>query len=324
MKRESGILQCACHLKNDFYSTRAYRRISEEVCMATKKKGEMDERVENFAEEIGQLGKNVGRHAHKHAKTFERHMKTVGEELDTKGKQMEGWYHRTFGVLGPLISSIIGIIILGAIIWILLLLGTKTNGTVFSELSSFLRAHIALLFGFSLLFSYTEYGNKVYPKYFRWVNPITTAAGIVVALWLVINILYILMPDLQIPFLTPVATAILTNMVIVFLCIVIVGYVVLLLLISTKPIVQEAVKSSRAQKKPPTSNPKEETYKRLYRSGNERILGGVCGGIAEYFNVDPVLIRLLWIIGLFVSVGTLILAYFIFWIIIPRNPHHAW
>jgi len=63
--------------------------------------------------------------------------------------------------------------------------------------------------------------------------------------------------------------------------------------------------------------------KRLYRSGKERILGGVCGGIAEYFNVDPTIIRLLWILFVF-GFGTGILAYIIAWIIIPRNPNHKW
>ncbi len=63
--------------------------------------------------------------------------------------------------------------------------------------------------------------------------------------------------------------------------------------------------------------------KRLYRSGKERILGGVCGGIAEYFNVDPAIIRLLWVLFIF-GFGTGILAYIIAWIIIPRNPNHKW
>ncbi|MEM0473395.1 MAG: PspC domain-containing protein [Candidatus Aenigmatarchaeota archaeon] len=36
--------------------------------------------------------------------------------------------------------------------------------------------------------------------------------------------------------------------------------------------------------------------KRLYRSKNEKVLGGVCAGIGEYFNVDPVIVRLLWIL----------------------------
>ena len=63
--------------------------------------------------------------------------------------------------------------------------------------------------------------------------------------------------------------------------------------------------------------------KRLYRSADERILGGVCGGIAEYFEVDPVLIRFLWVLWAFLG-GMGILAYIIAWIIIPRNPKQNW
>ncbi|MDI9609171.1 MAG: PspC domain-containing protein [Candidatus Verstraetearchaeota archaeon] len=59
--------------------------------------------------------------------------------------------------------------------------------------------------------------------------------------------------------------------------------------------------------------------KRLYRSNSNRILGGVCGGIAEYFNVDPVIIRLIWIVFT-VIYGFGILLYLIAWVIIPRSP----
>lgn len=63
--------------------------------------------------------------------------------------------------------------------------------------------------------------------------------------------------------------------------------------------------------------------KRLYRSGKERVLGGVCGGLGEYFNVDPAIIRLLWVLFA-LAYGTGILFYIIAWIIIPRNPNHKW
>jgi len=59
--------------------------------------------------------------------------------------------------------------------------------------------------------------------------------------------------------------------------------------------------------------------KRLYRSMKNKILGGVCGGIAEYYNMDPTIIRLLWVFfSLMFGVG--ILAYLIAWIIVPRAP----
>jgi len=63
--------------------------------------------------------------------------------------------------------------------------------------------------------------------------------------------------------------------------------------------------------------------KRIYRSGKEKILGGVCGGLGEYFNIDPTIVRLLWILFCLVW-GIGILFYFIAWFIIPRNPKHRW
>jgi phage shock protein PspC (stress-responsive transcriptional regulator) len=57
--------------------------------------------------------------------------------------------------------------------------------------------------------------------------------------------------------------------------------------------------------------------KTLYRNTQNQKVAGVCSGIAEYFDVDPTLIRLAWVLLTFLSWGTLILAYIIAWIIIP-------
>jgi phage shock protein C len=59
--------------------------------------------------------------------------------------------------------------------------------------------------------------------------------------------------------------------------------------------------------------------KRLYRSRKSKVIAGVCGGIAEYFNVDPVLIRLIAVL-LFFAGGAALLAYLIGIIIIPKAP----
>ncbi len=62
------------------------------------------------------------------------------------------------------------------------------------------------------------------------------------------------------------------------------------------------------------------SIKRLYRSRKDKVLGGVCGGIAEYLDVDPVVVRLVWAIVSLISMGMGILAYLIAWIIIPEEP----
>ena len=58
--------------------------------------------------------------------------------------------------------------------------------------------------------------------------------------------------------------------------------------------------------------------KRLYKSATDKKLDGVCAGIAEYCNIDPTVICLLWVLGtLFVGAG--ILAYIVAAIVMPRN-----
>ncbi|MBT9134037.1 MAG: hypothetical protein DDT37_01528 [Firmicutes bacterium] len=57
--------------------------------------------------------------------------------------------------------------------------------------------------------------------------------------------------------------------------------------------------------------------RRLYRSRSQRMLGGVCGGLAEYLNTDPTVIRLLWVF--FALLGAGFIAYFIAWVIVPEG-----
>jgi len=60
--------------------------------------------------------------------------------------------------------------------------------------------------------------------------------------------------------------------------------------------------------------------KKLYRSEN-RIVGGVCAGIAEYFNIDPTLVRLLYlIISLFSAAFPGLIIYLIMLLVIPNKP----
>jgi phage shock protein C len=58
--------------------------------------------------------------------------------------------------------------------------------------------------------------------------------------------------------------------------------------------------------------------KRLYKIENGKKLCGVCGGIAEYFNIDATIVRLLWVLLVF-CVGTGILAYIVAAIIMPKK-----
>lgn len=63
----------------------------------------------------------------------------------------------------------------------------------------------------------------------------------------------------------------------------------------------------------------DKMEKRLYRLRDDRKIAGVCSGIAEYFGIDPTIVRLLWLIAIFCAGGGLI-AYLIAIIIVPLKP----
>ncbi len=58
--------------------------------------------------------------------------------------------------------------------------------------------------------------------------------------------------------------------------------------------------------------------KRFYKSETDKKIGGVCGGVAEYFNIDPTIVRLIWGILAF-AYGTGLIAYLICWAIMPTK-----
>ena len=64
----------------------------------------------------------------------------------------------------------------------------------------------------------------------------------------------------------------------------------------------------------------ESSVRRLYRSRNNRMLAGVCGGLAEYAGVDPTIMRVLYVGLALVTGGAALLAYPVLWVIIPEEP----
>ena len=65
---------------------------------------------------------------------------------------------------------------------------------------------------------------------------------------------------------------------------------------------------------------KSNSNKKLYRNTNKKVLGGVCSGLADYFGVSELLVRILWLIlSLFFCIGFII--YIILWIAIPNKKN---
>ena len=59
--------------------------------------------------------------------------------------------------------------------------------------------------------------------------------------------------------------------------------------------------------------------KRLMRSSRDKKIGGVCAGLAEYFDLDPTIVRVVWLLAVLFA-GTGLLVYIILWIVLPLAP----
>jgi len=62
-----------------------------------------------------------------------------------------------------------------------------------------------------------------------------------------------------------------------------------------------------------------ESYKQLTRSTTNRMIAGLCAGLGEYLNIDPTIVRLLFVLGFFLVGPGIVLAYLIMAVIIPQE-----
>lgn len=69
----------------------------------------------------------------------------------------------------------------------------------------------------------------------------------------------------------------------------------------------------------PQSVPPPRSPRRLVRSRDDRMIAGVCSGVARYFNIDVTLVRVLTVVGAVFGVGSLVVAYVIAWILMPEE-----
>jgi phage shock protein C len=60
--------------------------------------------------------------------------------------------------------------------------------------------------------------------------------------------------------------------------------------------------------------------KKLFRSKTQRQIGGVCGGLGEYFNIDPTIMRIIFVAGFFLSGSLTFWVYLVLWLVIPESP----
>lgn len=60
--------------------------------------------------------------------------------------------------------------------------------------------------------------------------------------------------------------------------------------------------------------------RRLYRSRTDSVIGGVAGGVAEYLDLDPSIVRIVWAILVIVTAGVFFVLYLVMWVVVPETP----
>ena len=63
----------------------------------------------------------------------------------------------------------------------------------------------------------------------------------------------------------------------------------------------------------------EQSSKRLVRRTDNKMIGGVCAGVADYFGLDPTLVRVLTVVGAVLGLGSVVVAYVVAWAVMPTQ-----
>jgi phage shock protein C len=267
----------------------------------------------------------------KNIKHFEEEIDRFGKKLadifDDAGENIGTWYDRAFGPFGPVLISIFSSIILLIILQLLIFFGEQRPWLI--EIQLFLEPILILFIIVFLISTYSQYLTKKI-KPFRFVSPIISVLIFIFWFWVALNIIAIIGAEFEVSILITFKNLFELLLIPIALIILIVGYANIISN-AQKPVSNQQIKKKSQSESVNTTQDQvqkhditQEEYKRLYRSGKDQIVGGVLGGIAEYLNIDPTLIRVLFVIILIASFGTMVLAYLIGWIIIPRNPNHQW
>jgi len=258
----------------------------------------------------------------KKSSSLETKLEHFGEEMGKVGSSWSRHYYKTFGIFGPFVTSLIGILILTLFVLIINAINFSIGSSILAGISAFFLTNIGMFFMVFLFFSYVSYFSKAFPKESTVWSPLIAAFGIVIVLWVIIQAINIVNLSLGIPVLSMITFHMGRSLLWIFTLVVILGYIIVLVKTNLEGPVKPFRKEHVSARRTVYVRKRGETP-RIYRSQKERILGGVCGGIAEHLGIDPVLIRLLWVVVTF-AWGFGILLYIIAWIIIPRNPYHRW
>jgi len=180
-----------------------------------------------------ETGKKFENHVKKTANIIEEKAEKFGKNMEKAGKRLETrlehsfegfnkWYDKKFNIIGPLIWSFLGLIILRFIIWFFDVSRVEYN--VLGDISDFLFSYVLIFFALMVLNSYNSYFNRIYKKHYRWILPAISTISFTVTIWLISKILIILDNNLDIPVLTTISNFIDAYIILIFIAVLLISY----------------------------------------------------------------------------------------------------
>lgn len=201
--------------------------------MARKRKPARAKRKEIPDEEWQRWGERFGKRMGRQFRDFGDEVGQHGTRLGNKGRAalpIKGWWHRTFGPMGPFFQSIIGIICIGVGIVIINIVNEILASTFVSGISFFLAIHLPVFFVLMLFFNYLKFVYGEQAKARPVLKPLEAAAGATVAIWLIAWGLLISYHSSGIGFFGAMAGWVFTNLWGIFTGLLVIAYVIAIII----------------------------------------------------------------------------------------------
>jgi hypothetical protein len=188
----------------------------------------IERHTKKFAKGMEQMGKRAGENMAQTAKHIHEDIqdmgKRMGHRVDRASRHSENWYDSRFGVIGPLISSFIFLIVLRLVIEILQIPSSATPES--KAVASVFIFYILPLFAITLISNYIKYfAKKSYQ--FRIFSPLFHSIALVLFLWVVVKILNGIGSRLRITDIGTATTSLENSLPTIFIFVLLIGYVVL-------------------------------------------------------------------------------------------------
>jgi hypothetical protein len=185
-------------------------------------------------------GVKFGKRIDKGSKEFCEEMEALSEKFESymecKGKQIEksckDWWVTTFGLIGPLIGSLIGIVCFSFVIWVLQLMNMSLHNLFISAICSFFSMNLPWIFLALIFFGYSNYAAKKFSRIFWIISPIITAVGVVIGIWFSVLIFNLINSFVLNSALGIISDFLYSNMMLIFMLVAILGYFIKIIKIS--------------------------------------------------------------------------------------------